>query len=183
LELSATLDRRPANFDRSDFQNRMGGAISDRRAGFPIILQHDTVLQPKDCGGPLVDLDGHIIGINIARAGRVETYAIPAEAVQPLLADLMSGKLAPKAQSSSLVLPEERVSVAKAQIAQLETQKAEIERRLTEARTALVQAEVALKAQKEAEARAKEAEAEAKAKAAAEAKAKEAEKNKDKDKK
>ena len=49
-------------------QDRMGSELSKRRGGFPFILQHDTVLKPKDCGGPLVDLDGKTIGINIARA-------------------------------------------------------------------------------------------------------------------
>ncbi len=93
LELKPKLDRRP--MDRSDFQNQMGGKLSDRRTGFPEILQHDTVLRPSDCGGPLVDLDGKVIGINIARAGRTETYAIPAEVVKPLLKKLKSGELAP----------------------------------------------------------------------------------------
>ncbi|HEY7152441.1 MAG TPA: PDZ domain-containing protein [Gemmataceae bacterium] len=93
LELTPRLDKRP--MDRSDFQNQLGSKLSDRRTGFPMILQHDSILRPNDCGGPLVDLDGKVIGINIARAGRTETYAIPAEAVKPLLDDLKSGKLAP----------------------------------------------------------------------------------------
>jgi serine protease Do len=93
LQLRAKLDSRP--MDRSDFQNQLGGKLSDRRTGFPTILQHDTILRPTDCGGPLVDLDGRVVGINIARAGRTETYAIPAEVIKPLLKDLRSGKLAP----------------------------------------------------------------------------------------
>ena len=36
-------------------------------------------------GGPLVDLDGHIIGINIARAGRISSYALPASDIQQIL--------------------------------------------------------------------------------------------------
>ena len=43
-----------------------------------------------------MDLDGKAVGINIARAGRTESYAIPSETVQALLTDLKSGKLAPK---------------------------------------------------------------------------------------
>lgn len=80
---------------REDFQNQLGSKLSDRRTGFPMVLQHDTILRPIDCGGPLVDLDGKVIGINIARAGRTETLAIPAEVIKPLLNDLKSGKLAP----------------------------------------------------------------------------------------
>ena len=77
------------------FQETLGGDISVRRAGFPNVLQHDTVLKPADCGGPVVDLDGKVVGINIARAGRVASYAIPSSVVVPLLADLKSGRLAP----------------------------------------------------------------------------------------
>jgi serine protease Do len=94
VEVKATLGKRPV-MTRGDFQNRMGSELSTRRQGFPAFLQHDTVLKPSDCGGPLVDLDGNAIGINIARAGRTESYAIPAEAVLPLLRELSNGKLTP----------------------------------------------------------------------------------------
>lgn len=88
--------------DRADFQNNLGGSLSDRRAGFASVIQHDTVLRPSDCGGPLVDLDGRVIGINIARAGRVESYALTLEIVKPLLEDLKSGKLAPSTSKEKL---------------------------------------------------------------------------------
>jgi serine protease Do len=93
LDMKATLDKLPRGFFNP--QERMGNALSNRRGGFPSILQHDTVLKPADCGGPLVDLDGKAVGINIARAGRTETYAIPSDDVVALLPDLKSGKLAP----------------------------------------------------------------------------------------
>jgi len=95
-ELEATLGKRPPEMSRADFQNSMGSKLSDKRTGFPNILQHDTILNPRDCGGPLVDLNGKAVGINIARAGRVESYAIPSDTVLALLPDLKSGKLAPK---------------------------------------------------------------------------------------
>lgn len=94
LDFKIKLGKRPA--DRADIQNSMGSELSKRRDGFPTILQHDSVVRPADCGGPLVDLEGRVIGINIARAGRVESYAIPSEVIRSLLPDLMSGKLAPK---------------------------------------------------------------------------------------
>ncbi len=87
-DLKITLGTRPGQKggkSRGDVQNSMGSKLSDRRTGFPIILQHDSVLKPTDCGGPLVNLDGKVLGINIARAGRTESYAIPSEAVRPLL--------------------------------------------------------------------------------------------------
>ena len=95
-DLRITLGTRPGSKggkSRSDQQNNMGSKLSERRAGFPIILQHDSVLKPTDCGGPLVNLDGQVVGINIARAGRVESYAIPSEAVRPLLEKLKVKKL------------------------------------------------------------------------------------------
>jgi serine protease Do len=94
LKFRVTLGRRPES-DRADFQNRLGSDLSKRRTGFPVILQHDAILKPSDCGGPLVDLDGNVIGINIARAGRTESYAIPAEEIPALLKDLSDGKLPP----------------------------------------------------------------------------------------
>ena len=62
---------------REDFQNQLGSSLSRRRFGFPRAFQHDTVVKPTDCGGPVVNLDGEVVGLNIARAGRTETYAIP----------------------------------------------------------------------------------------------------------
>jgi len=94
LELKATLGKVDLKQLGVNPQETMGTKLSLRRGGFPVILQHDSGLRPEDCGGPLVDLDGKVVGINIARAGRTETYAIPSDAVRDLLADLMSGNLA-----------------------------------------------------------------------------------------
>jgi serine protease Do len=94
-DIKATLGKNPSDKNgksRGDTQNSMGSKLSDRRAGFPVILQHDSVLKPADCGGPLVNLEGQVVGINIARAGRTESYAIPSEAVRPLLEKLKMPK-------------------------------------------------------------------------------------------
>jgi chorismate mutase-like protein len=80
----------------------MGRALSSRRTGYPTILQHDSVVKPADCGGPLVDLDGKVIGLNICRAGRVESWAIPAEVIKAVLPELKSGRLAPPVDASKL---------------------------------------------------------------------------------
>lgn len=71
--------------DRFQMMNMLGGPLSARRAGFISAIQHDTVLSPRDCGGPVVDLDGRVVALNIARAGRVDSYAIPASVVQRLV--------------------------------------------------------------------------------------------------
>ncbi len=62
--------------------SRVAGGISQRAEGFERAIEHDTVLRPWLCGGPLVNLDGKAIGMNIARAGRVTTYALPASLVK-----------------------------------------------------------------------------------------------------
>jgi serine protease Do len=144
LDLKATLIKRPPAAARADFQNRMGSELSNRRTGFPTFLQHDQVIKPTDCGGPLVDLDGKAIGINIARAGRVESYAIPSEALLPLMNDLKSGKLAPRDTTAF----EEKVAQARAALEKAEAEKAAVEKKVAEARAALEKAEAELKAAK-----------------------------------
>jgi len=58
-----------------------GGPYSARRFGFGPVIVHDSVLDPQDCGGPLVDVKGHVIGLNIARSMRVASFAINIEDV------------------------------------------------------------------------------------------------------
>jgi serine protease Do len=79
--------------ERSEFQNSLGGALSERRTGFPLAIQHDSVLRPSECGGPIVDLDGKVVGLNIARAGRVESYALPAAIVRETVDKLLQTEL------------------------------------------------------------------------------------------
>ncbi len=78
-------------------QERMGSTLTTRKQRYPLAFQHDSGLQANQCGSPLVDLDGQIVGINIARAGRVATYALPMEIILPTVERLRSGELAPAA--------------------------------------------------------------------------------------
>ena len=89
--VSAVLDslNEVLHGDAQEKQNNLGGPLSERRGGFISALQHDTVLKPIDCGGPIVDLEGKAVGLNIARAGRVETYALPAAVVRAALPELL----------------------------------------------------------------------------------------------
>jgi serine protease Do len=81
--------------DRQTQMNAMGVGVSGRSDNFPAVLQHDTVVRPIDCGGPVVDLSGKIVGVNISHAGRTETYCLPTDVVLAAMYDLMSGRLSP----------------------------------------------------------------------------------------
>ncbi len=98
LELLATLgspeDNLPRSVNRGSFQNRLGGELSRRRAGFDSIIQHDSVLAPDECGGPVIGLSGKALGLNIARGGRTESYAMPAQSVLKIYEDLKAEHLA-----------------------------------------------------------------------------------------
>jgi serine protease Do len=72
-----------------DFFSSLGGTISKRKTNFPLALTHDAVIQAAQCGGPLVDLDGRAVGLNVARADRTATYAIPAGKLKLLLAEML----------------------------------------------------------------------------------------------
>ena len=76
-------------------QDRMGSVLSKRRQGFPSAFQHDSFLQAKDCGSPIVDLDGQVVGVNISRSGRVSSLALPLDIVLPAIERLRSGNLSP----------------------------------------------------------------------------------------
>lgn len=89
LTIKATLMRlSDVTGGRPVVQNNLGGPLSERRTGFVSVLQHDSVVQPNECGGVVVDVSGNAIGINIARAGRIATYALPAKLVLEALEEL-----------------------------------------------------------------------------------------------
>lgn len=93
-ELDATLAPRPPGMGAlaEDPRNMMSGSLSKNRRGFPDALQHDMVLQPNEVGGPLVNLDGKVVGMNIARSGRIECLAIPSKTVKMLLSKVSEGR-------------------------------------------------------------------------------------------
>ncbi len=99
--------------DRAEFQNNLGGPLSERRAGFALAIQHDTVLRPADCGGPIVDLDGKCLGINIARAGRVESYALPATLVREVVERLKTAAEAAQKKLTNVSTPVPPVEASK----------------------------------------------------------------------
>lgn len=91
--VTATLSRRFDLFmgDDAGIQEDITGPLSVRRSGFLSAIQHDCLLNPNQCGGPLVDLKGNVIGINIARSDRVSTYALTAEVIRPWIEAVKAG--------------------------------------------------------------------------------------------
>lgn len=73
---------------RGNRMNQMSGPLSARQTGFPEALQHDIPIAPSMCGGPLLNLDGRAVGINVSRAGRIKTLAVPASDVLSMLASV-----------------------------------------------------------------------------------------------
>ena len=62
---------------------------------FPTALEYSPPVGTTECGGPLVDLSGRVIGVTVGRAAAHAGWAIPAEAVRKIIADAKAGKLAP----------------------------------------------------------------------------------------
>jgi serine protease Do len=85
----------PDRQNRLDRMNLLAGPLSSRRSNFPQVLQHDTYLFPNECGGPLINLAGKVVGINIARGGRVDSYALPAPEAFEVFLQLRAGNLGP----------------------------------------------------------------------------------------
>lgn len=81
-------------FAEADMPSFVMGGLSSRRYGFPQVIQHDSILKPDECGGPVVNLEGKVVGINIARAGRTASYALPSTEVISLLHDMKTHHVA-----------------------------------------------------------------------------------------
>ena len=79
---------------RFKMMNRMGTIVSRRADNFPFVFQHDAPLFPEHCGGPVVDLDGNVIGVNIARQGRASSLAIPASRMKEIVKELTRSNVA-----------------------------------------------------------------------------------------
>lgn len=92
VRLMARSEMMGPEMNRND---QMSGAVSQRRTGFPRVLQTDILANNSIVGGPLIDLDGCCVGMNIARANRAESFAIPVEDLKALAERMMkqaSGK-------------------------------------------------------------------------------------------
>ena len=97
---------------RIAIQQQLGGPLSFRRDDFEAVYQHDTVLKPEQCGGPVVNLDGRAVGINIARAGRTSSYLLPADLLLSRIEKLKSGDFPPPLADVDVPLDGETVETS-----------------------------------------------------------------------
>ena len=110
VEKEIALAERPSMIggrSSNDRMNSMGSTISKRKSEFPSVMQTDLPLNATQCGGPVTDLDGNVIGLVIARSGRVETMVLPSETIRQLLAGVDFSKEAqPAPQPAQTPRPE-----------------------------------------------------------------------------
>lgn len=87
VALTAREDEEDMLLDRNEQMSGGGEAdqLSKRRSGFPRVIHHDTPLTRVSVGGPLLNLDGLCVGMNIARTDRVTSFAIPARELREII--------------------------------------------------------------------------------------------------
>ncbi len=96
LDLEVALMGRAELFGEEPSRNdMMSGFFSERRYDFPRVIQHDIIANAKTIGGPLLDLGGNCLGMNIARVNRCETFAIPAAELKVLAERMIAAAKAP----------------------------------------------------------------------------------------
>jgi S1-C subfamily serine protease len=90
-EFRVTLGHRSVTFELFNRNMQMSGPVSKRKDNFPMIFQHDLPLPKEAMGGPVFDLNGKCLGINIARVDRVTVFSLPSKIVRDRLDDFLSG--------------------------------------------------------------------------------------------
>jgi serine protease Do len=84
MEFEVSISAHNELFPEESRNDQMSGIVSRRRSGFQRVIQHDVFGAKQTMGGPVLNLDGQAIGMNIARANRAETFAIPVEELREL---------------------------------------------------------------------------------------------------
>ena len=89
MTVGVQLRRRPESADGlpTPFGNDIVEA-NERRTGFGPAIRHDALLGPRDVGAPLVDLEGRVIGLQIAHADRSTNWALPAATLRLVLEEV-----------------------------------------------------------------------------------------------
>jgi len=87
IQFEPTLGGREKEEDTPQIQsmNQMSGAMSRVRDSFPKVIQSDMDLEAFYNGLPVIDLKGRLVGISIAREGRISQLILPGEVIASVL--------------------------------------------------------------------------------------------------
>jgi len=66
------------------------GPVNVRCDKFGSVIQHDALIAPRHMGGPVIDLKGSAVGINLGRSDRTRNFALPAARVVEVLRKLLA---------------------------------------------------------------------------------------------
>ena len=82
--------------DEADYEQQLGQ--NQPTARFYAWIQHDASISPGNSGGPLVSMDGEIVGINtrVNSSGGDIAFAIPAPVAATIVADLIREGTVPR---------------------------------------------------------------------------------------
>jgi serine protease Do len=118
----------------------MGGALNRIRDSFSRVVQSDMKIKSDQIGGPVVDLEGRVVGITMARADRTRTYIMGSKAVMDLLksktdtvaeARIKTEKLKTElAEQNRVILPEMRREAKPRDLPRMRRHLSDIERLL-----------------------------------------------------
>jgi len=131
LDFTVELGPRPEGpvSDRFQRMNELAGPLSSKSSGYPSALQHDMPLAPEQCGGPVLNLRGECIAINVSRAGRVKTLAIPASDVLELLEGVEAERVDEGPDQADLEAVRELIEEVQDNLSELQERLEELEAR------------------------------------------------------
>ncbi len=82
--IDVKLGKRPARTSTHVAERFLDGK-SVRRDGFENAFVHDSKIKPSECGGPVFDIYGNFLGINMARYSRTSSIAVAAAEISSFL--------------------------------------------------------------------------------------------------
>ncbi len=85
VKLGAGREIPQFHHSRINQMKSMGGKVNEISEGFPQVIQSDIQLESHFCGSPVVDLQGHFVGVVVAKASRINAYIIEGKKLSDLL--------------------------------------------------------------------------------------------------